>query len=190
MSEITMPSHLHSCATCSNVPYHTYNATFTDLNSQSAPKDGRDDRSRGRDSTATNHNDPFSRYVTPVHSIDESDTQVTIRMEIPGVNIKDIDVEVSNNQRRLNVQGSRKALASDDYHLKFDQVFEFDTEIDVDQMNVSLSDGVLMLVIRKLPSVRSQKIKIDVKEKQDKSKEDEKTTKKKTGRGRRPWDNE
>jgi len=105
---------------------------------------------------------PEVRSLTPKFDIQEDEKTVNITMEVPGVTTKNLDVEVEN-ERKVRVSGSRLALGSESSLLKFNQVFEFDTIVDVEKIEVTLEDGLLRLTIPKR-SRFTKKVSIPIKE--------------------------
>mmetsp|Transcript_93025 Transcript_93025/g.260091 ORF Transcript_93025/g.260091 Transcript_93025/m.260091 type:complete len:237 (+) Transcript_93025:51-761(+) len=82
---------------------------------------------------------------TPRYSISQSEDGkiVELAMEVPGVPAKDLSVEVEHGNT-LRVKGSRTIRESESFmKTEFDQSFQLDQDIDVENISVSLSSGIL-----------------------------------------------
>jgi len=121
------------------------------------------DRYRGFDGT------PDGAWA-PVADIFETDDAIIIKAEIPGVDIKDIDVKVNKNI--LTIKGIRKQARDlkEEYchrmespYGSFQRVFTLPQEIDSSGIKASLELGVLEVVAPKLSKENS--IKVEVEEK-------------------------
>lgn len=101
--------------------------------------------------------------------VSETDKEVEVSTELPGVKMNDIEVSATDNL--LTIKGE-KSVQSDkdekDYHLSerhygsFLRTIPLGFEIDSDRVNASFSDGVLTITITKPPEVtaKTKKIKI------------------------------
>lgn len=107
-----------------SVPFYTTNSLFRQQQDQLA---------RSEQNTA------------PRYSISQSEDGkvVELAMEVPGVSAKDLSVEVGSGNI-LCVRGSRTIRDSGSMtKAKFDLSFQLDNDIDVENISVSLSSGIL-----------------------------------------------
>lgn len=98
----------------------------------------------------------------------ERDDEYELRINLPGVNKKDIDLSVSKDELRIKVDKSYdKTNDYENYHLnershvKIDRTFKMNN---IDETNVvaNLTDGVLSVVVKKLlNNLESRKIMIN-----------------------------
>ena len=104
---------------------------------------------------------------SPSVDIYETIQNMTINVEIPGVEKEDITVEVKNNS--LYLQGERKfeqCIDEENYHRMersygtFSRVFSLPMSVDQDQVKASFKNGVLEITIPK--TEESQPTQIDV----------------------------
>lgn len=96
---------------------------------------------------------------SPRVDIYETDGEIFLTAEVPGVNLKDIRIEVADNQ--LVLKGSRpfprEGLKREDYHRlegsygSFERRFPLTAEVDREGVKARLRDGVLKVSLPKLP---------------------------------------
>ncbi len=111
---------------------------------------------------------PFPRarageeWLPPV-DIAETDKEVVVQAELPGMNAKDIDISI--NGRVLHIRGERKQERVEkdkNYHRierkygSFARSFELPADVDTDKVEASYKDGVLKL---HLPKAKEQSVK-------------------------------
>ena len=107
--------------------------------------------------------------IIPKLDVSETDDEVKIAAELPGVEEKDIDISVSGNLLTLKGEKSSKREESEkDYKLiersygSFVRTLPFSFDMDSKQVSAKLADGVLNITIKKPAEVKekTQKIKI------------------------------
>jgi HSP20 family protein len=112
--------------------------------------------------------------LTPQLDVSETDQEIRIAAELPGVNEKDIEVEVSDDV--VTIRGEKKAEREEedrDYHLteraegSFARSLVLPFSVDPDQVQARFKDGVLTIIIHKPEEVRQQARKIEVKREED-----------------------
>jgi HSP20 family molecular chaperone IbpA len=102
----------------------------------------------------------------PHYSIEEMEDLIELSMEGPGVAAKDLTVEVVDSTV-FRIWGSQSIQESVSYkQSEFDQSFQLDdTDMDVDNIQVTLSNGILKIVApKKLAKVTSKRIPITIQE--------------------------
>jgi HSP20 family protein len=105
--------------------------------------------------------------------VSETDADVTVKADLPGVEQKDIDVTAIGNQ--LTIKAEKKSEAEDKkdekgrvYHRAertyglFQRTMTLPFEIDPAKVSASFTDGVLTLNVPKPPDVQKQTRKIEV----------------------------
>lgn len=106
----------------------------------------------------------------PSVDISENDKKVTVSMEIPGVDEKDVEVVLDG--RRLIVRGEKKSEESDEregrYYFErsygaFERVIPLPDEVDEDGAKASFKKGVLKVSVPKSREAQSRRKKIEVK---------------------------
>ena len=104
----------------------------------------------------------------PSMDISETDKEISIRAEIPGVDLADIEVTVSNNI--LTICGQKKEYSEQEgenfYHCErsfgtFHRSIELPTGADADKVIAEERNGVLTVRIPKLASARGRRIPVN-----------------------------
>lgn len=118
----------------------------------------RTDNRNGRDETG--------RIFRPATDIFEAGDQVTLMIDMPGVNPETVDVSVEN--RSLTVRGRIEAAAPEGYRRiyaeyapgTFERAFGLTETIDTDAIEASHRDGVLTLILKKSEAAKPKQIKV------------------------------
>jgi HSP20 family protein len=107
----------------------------------------------------------------PAVDVAESDKDVTIRAEIPGIDPKELDVTVTGNQ--LVISGEKKESTEKKdkgfYHSEarygsFRRVIPLPEGVDAEHVDANYANGILTLNIQKTPAAAAKKIEIKTKE--------------------------
>jgi HSP20 family protein len=126
-----------------------FNTLFRDLNDAEAPL-----------TTAA---------FVPAVDIYEDDKKVVLKLEVPGIEEKDLDVSVENNT--LTVKGERKFETEEkeeNFHRierrygSFFRAFTLPSTVDTEHMQAKYNAGVLKLELQKKPEAQPKQIKINV----------------------------
>jgi HSP20 family protein len=105
----------------------------------------------------------------PKVDISESDAEVTVTADLPGMDEKDISVTLDENL--LTIRGERKDEREEkkrNYHLvertygEFHRVIPLPVGIDKDKVKASFKNGVLSVALPKLPTAKAQTKKIQI----------------------------
>lgn len=115
-----------------------------------------------QDSTRGNATSKFS----PRSNVSESETGYSISMELPGLSIDQIQVEV--HEGRLTISGEKKIDHSDETkHVlverqsgEFKREFEFTHAVDFDKISAQLTNGVLTIDVPKSEKAVPKKVNI------------------------------
>lgn len=103
----------------------------------------------------------------PAVDVSESDQEVTIRAEIPGIDPKDLDISVSGN--RLTLAGEKKDQTEKQgknfYHAEsrygaFRRSIELPAGVDTNQIRAEHSHGVVTIRLKKTPAATPKKIEV------------------------------
>jgi len=103
----------------------------------------------------------------PVVDIYDNDEDITIKAELPGVEKKDIEVDLKD--RVLTIRGERsheKEVKEDNYHRKervfgkFHRAFTLPADYDPDKIKADFKDGVLKIEIPKPEKEKPKKIAV------------------------------
>ena len=107
------------------------------------------------------------KFYMPGTDIFETGDAITMAMEMPGVSKESIDIKLE--KRRLSVQGhidfnsyEKFKPAYTEYNVgHFSRSFALSGEIDTDNINASVADGVLTLVLPKARETQLRKITVN-----------------------------
>jgi len=125
-------------------------------------------------------NEPFSgvtnqeslsagAFVPPV-DVYEDDHGIRLKMEVPGIDEKDIDIRLENSL--LTVRGERKLESEtkqENYHRiersygSFTRSFSLPTSVNPEDVKAAYSKGVLTIHLGKRAEARPKQIKVDIK---------------------------
>jgi len=105
----------------------------------------------------------------PAVDIYEDPKKVVLKLEVPGIEEKDLDVRVENNT--LTVKGERKfekEEKEENFHRierrygSFYRSFTLPSTVDTEHIGASYSAGVLKLELMKKPEAQPKQIKVNV----------------------------
>ncbi|MGD0731574.1 MAG: Hsp20/alpha crystallin family protein [Terracidiphilus sp.] len=105
----------------------------------------------------------------PAVDVYEDDEKVVIKLEVPGIEEKDLDVRVENHT--LTVKGERKFEAEEkeqNFHRierrygTFFRAFTLPSTVDTENVGASYNAGVLKLELKKKAEAQPKQIKITV----------------------------
>jgi HSP20 family protein len=108
-----------------------------------------------------------ARYYVPSTDIFETDDALTLVMEVPGVEKKDVDVRLENDTLRVEARldfGKYEGLDPlyTEYNVgHFTRAFSLSSKIDQQQISAQLEDGVLTLTLKKLREAMPRQIAIN-----------------------------
>jgi HSP20 family molecular chaperone IbpA len=94
-------------------------------------------------------NRAFTR-TSPRYEIIDTEEEVKISLDVPGVKAEDISVSLEEDGKVLSVTGRREKLGeSGSYTSKFSQSFVLDATVDIDKFSANLKNGVLVVTAPK-----------------------------------------
>ena len=105
----------------------------------------------------------------PAVDIYEDDKKIVLKLEVPGVDQKDLDVSVENHT--LTVKGERKFESEEkdeNFHRierrygSFYRAFTLPSTVDTENVKANYKAGVLKLELAKKPEAQPKRIKINV----------------------------
>ena len=108
-------------------------------------------------------------FVPPV-DVYEDEHSIRLKMEVPGIDEKDIDIRLENNM--LTVRGERKLESEtkqENYHRmersygSFTRSFSLPSSVNPDDVKAGYNRGVLTVTLGKRAEARPKQIKVDVK---------------------------
>lgn len=108
-------------------------------------------------------------FFSPRLDVSENDKQITVTAELPGLEEKDIELEVTNNV--LSIKGKKEIKrdeSKDDYHIverssgAFSRSLSLQFDVDPAGVKASFKDGVLTVDIPKPQPTPQQSNKIQI----------------------------
>ena len=120
----------------------------------------RESFSEGRDESLT------TTSFAPAVDVYEDEHKVTLKIEVPGIEEKDIDVRVENNT--LTVHGERKIEKEENYRRverqygSFTRTFTLPQTVDADNVSANYDKGVLKITLPKKAEAKPKQIKVNV----------------------------
>jgi HSP20 family protein len=120
-----------------------------------------DDAFRGFDLTPFGNDRWFDRAVGwPTIEVSETDKNVKVTAELPGLEEKDVQVELANGA--LTIKGEKRTetedkdrLFSERYYGRFERRIPID-DVDEDKVSAAFKNGVLTVTMPKLPEIQSK----------------------------------
>ena len=106
---------------------------------------------------------------SPPTDIHETESQIILSAELPGLEKSDIDVQISENQ--LTIQGERKLerdLKEENYHRiersygPFQRSFTLPVSVFKDRISASFHQGILRVILPKARPSRDQNLQVSV----------------------------
>jgi HSP20 family protein len=110
-----------------------------------------------------------SAKFVPAVDIYEDAKKVVLKLEVPGIDQKDLDIRVEN--QTLTVKGERKFEAEEkeqNFHRierrygSFYRAFTLPTTVDAENVQATYEAGVLKLELAKKPEAQSRQIKVNL----------------------------
>ncbi len=96
------------------------------------------------------------RFLVPSAEVTEEDEHYNLKLEVPGVEEKDIDVKVTRNEilvkgkREKKVERTEKGVTSSEFSYgSFMRSFPFSKEVNPENVKASLKDGILNIQVEK-----------------------------------------
>lgn len=114
----------------------------------------------------------FEQKVTakaPVAELHETDAALVLKLELPGVEAKDVDIQVS--EKAVSVTAERKTetktedngnVRSEFYYGKFQRVIPLPTRIQNTDVKAEYKDGILNLTLPKAESEKNKVVKVNL----------------------------
>jgi HSP20 family protein len=112
---------------------------------------------------------PTAASFIPAVDVYEDEKKIVLKLEVPGIEEKDLDVKVEKNT--LTVKGERKLEKEEkeeNFHRierrygSFYRAFTLPTTVDTESVAASYNAGVLKLELKKKPEAQPRQIKVNV----------------------------
>jgi HSP20 family protein len=107
-------------------------------------------------------------FIPPV-DVYEDEHNITLKLEVPGIDQKDLDIRIENNT--LTVRGERKLEKEEkqeNFHRverrygSFVRTFQLPNTIDAEKVNANYENGVLKITLAKKAEAKPKQIQVNV----------------------------
>ena len=109
-----------------------------------------------------------SDIMMPLADVKETDDSVVVSVDLPGIDKKDVDISVSDDELRVSAtRQAQKDLEEKGYHLKersysrFERAIKLPVAVRSDEAKANLADGVLKITLPKEVVTSRKRITID-----------------------------
>ena len=110
---------------------------------------------------------PISGFA-PAMNVWENETDYFVEAELPGFKMEDIEISVLGDEVTIKAQRTAAVVENATYlrkerqHGAFTRTFTLPSAVQVDKVEASLTDGVLLVTLPKTPEVQPRKISVKV----------------------------
>ncbi|MBW4562828.1 MAG: Hsp20/alpha crystallin family protein [Mojavia pulchra JT2-VF2] len=117
----------------------------------------------------THDGESIGLNFVPAAEMEETDDAIHLRLEVPGLEAKDINLEVTPES--VSISGERKSetkteengvTRSEFRYGKFQRVIPLSSRIQNDQVKAEYKDGILRLILPKAESERQKVVKVNI----------------------------
>ena len=107
------------------------------------------------------------RKWQPAFDISESDEGIIVKAELPGTNVKDIDITLTDGL--LTIKGERKVENEDQCESyrrierrfgSFTRSFDLGVEVKADAIDASYRDGILTVTLPKAEETKAKRVEV------------------------------
>jgi HSP20 family protein len=117
----------------------------------------------------TNGGEGFGFAFVPAAEIEETDDAIHLRLEVPGLEAKDINVEVTpdavsiSGERKSETKTEEKGIARSEFRYgRFQRVIPLPSQIQNDKVEAEYKDGILRLTMPKSVSEKQKTVKVNI----------------------------
>lgn len=112
----------------------------------------------------------YDQVFNPAVDLEESDDKYTLKVDLPGVDKKDIELTVEDNS--IAIKGEKKeerkdkdkgALRTERFYGRFYREVAFPLGIDNSKITADYTNGVLQITVPKKEETKPKQIKVDIK---------------------------
>lgn len=105
----------------------------------------------------------------PAAEIDETDSTVELRIEIPGMKPEELDIQVSadsvsiSGERKTETKAEERGITRSEFRYgRFQRVLPLPSRIENDKVEADYKDGILKLHMPKLAEERNRVVKVNL----------------------------
>ena len=105
----------------------------------------------------------------PAVEMQESDDAIHLKLEVPGLDIKDIDIQASEDQ--ISIRGERKSeskteekgmMRSEFHYGSFERIIRLPVHIQNDKVKAEYTNGILSLILPKSEVEQKKVVKVNL----------------------------
>ena len=105
----------------------------------------------------------------PAAEMDETEDEIRLKLEVPGMEAKDLDIEVSETS--IDISGERKSerkteakgmVRSEFSYGKFERVISLPAHVQNDNVKAEYNNGILTLTLPKTEAEKHKTVKVEV----------------------------
>ncbi len=111
----------------------------------------------------------FDRTVSPAIDVVERDDEFVVICDLPGIDLKDLDISVSENvltikgEKRMDLKNAdAKVYRKESWEGGFQRTLSMPKRIDLEKTTATLKNGVLRIELPKREEVRPREISVEV----------------------------
>ncbi len=104
------------------------------------------------------------RLAYPPMNVAEDDNNIYVVMELPGVDVKDLDLTIAD--KSLILKGERKSEDAEYIRQErptgyFQRIINLNVDVDREKVSAKMKNGVLEIVLPKAEEIKPKKIQIE-----------------------------
>ncbi|ABW32642.1 heat shock protein Hsp20, putative (plasmid) [Acaryochloris marina MBIC11017] len=127
------------------------------------------DRMFGRLMPISKSDGEKSLTFMPSAEMDETDQEIHLKFELPGLDAKDLDIEVTKDavyirgERKTEIEAESEGTVRSEFHYgKFERVIPMPSPIKTDNVQAEYNNGVLSLTLSKSEEDMKKSVKVEV----------------------------
>ena len=112
---------------------------------------------------------PKGLAFIPSAEMDETDEAIHLRLEVPGLEAKDLDISVTEDsvsikgERRSETKTEKEGMVRSEFHYgKFERLMPLPAHVQSDKVTAEYKNGILNLTLPKIEGERRRAVKINV----------------------------
>ncbi|MCC5631500.1 Hsp20/alpha crystallin family protein [Nostoc sphaeroides] len=105
----------------------------------------------------------------PAAEIQETENAIHLKLELPGIEAKDLDVQVTENavyvsgERKSETKTEEKGVTKSEFHYgKFERVIPLSARIQNTNVKADYKDGILNLILPKTEQEKNKVVKVNL----------------------------
>jgi HSP20 family protein len=117
----------------------------------------------------TNGNETPGLTLSPAAELEETDDAIHLRLEVPGLEAKDINVEATresiliSGERKTETRTEKNGVTRSEFRYgKFQRVIPLPSQIKNDKVQAEYKNGILHLTLPKAESERHRAVKVNL----------------------------